>query len=71
MANEINGVAKKLHEHYSRKRFVGFIATTSKEAKTDLNQIVEMNSFRDEIGVIGRKIEVSNIVDKFLAVKNQ
>ena len=69
MANKTTSVAKKLDELVSTKSHLGCVATTSNEAKIDLNQVRETDSFPDEIEVIGRKTEVSNIVDKLLALK--
>ena len=44
--------------------------TTFNEVEIDFNHR-ETDSFRDEIGVTGRETEVSNIVDKLLALRNQ
>ncbi|XP_022925379.1 putative disease resistance protein RGA3 [Cucurbita moschata] len=73
IANEITTVTKKLDELVSTKCPLGCVATTFNEieTETDLNQVRETDSFPDEIGVIGRETEVSNIVDKLLALKNQ
>ncbi|XP_022973478.1 putative disease resistance protein RGA3 [Cucurbita maxima] len=71
MVNEITTVTKKLDELVSTKCPLACVATTFNETETDLNQVRETDSFPDEIGAIGREIEVSNIVDKLLALKNQ
>ena len=70
MANKITIIAKKLDELISTKT-PPFVALTSNEEETNLNQVRETDSFPDKIGVIGRETEVSNIVDKLLALKNQ
>ncbi|XP_022933224.1 putative disease resistance protein RGA3 [Cucurbita moschata] len=71
MANKITTVAKNLADFNSTQSPSGCVATTSNEAKIDLNQTRETDLFLDEIGVIGRESEVSNILDKLLALNNQ
>ena len=71
ITNEITTVTKKLDELVYTKCPPRCVATTFNETETDLNQVRETDSFPDEIGVIGRETEVSNIVDKLIARKNQ
>ncbi|XP_022961420.1 disease resistance protein RGA2-like [Cucurbita moschata] len=71
MANKITTVAKNLADFNSTQSPSGRVSTISNEAEIDLNQIRETDSFSDEIGVIGRETEISNIVDKLLALNNQ
>ncbi|XP_022931806.1 putative disease resistance protein RGA3 [Cucurbita moschata] len=71
MANKITTVAKNLADFNSTQSPSGCVATISNEAEIDLNQTRETDSFPDEIGVIGRESEVSNILDKLLALNNQ
>ncbi|XP_022145226.1 putative disease resistance protein RGA3 [Momordica charantia] len=68
MASKIKGIAKALHEHYRAASAVGLVAITSKETESDddITQILETDSFLDEIGVIGREIEVCEIVNKLI-----
>ncbi|XP_022932643.1 disease resistance protein RGA2-like [Cucurbita moschata] len=71
MANKITTVAKKLNELVFIKTPPRCVGTTSDEAEIDLNQTRETDSFPEEIEVIGRETEVSNIVDKLLALESQ
>ena len=71
MANQITTVTKKFDELVSTKSPLGCVTITSNEAEIDLNQTRETDSFPDEIGVIGRGTEISNIVDKLLALRSQ
>ncbi|XP_022932629.1 disease resistance protein RGA2-like isoform X2 [Cucurbita moschata] len=71
MANKIPTVAKKLQEFISTNPPPLCVATTSNEAEIDLNQTRETDSFPEEIEFIGRKTEVSYIVDKLLALESQ
>ncbi|XP_022145224.1 putative disease resistance protein RGA3 [Momordica charantia] len=66
MANKIRAIARMLDKHYSSAAAVGLVAVTPKEIEPDFSQIQETDSFLDEFGVIGREIEVSEIVNRLI-----
>ncbi|KGN53095.1 putative disease resistance protein RGA3 [Cucumis sativus] len=71
MANKIKAIAKRLDEHYCAASIMGLVAITSKEVESEPSQILETDSFLDEIGVIGREAEVLEIVNKLLELSKQ
>ncbi|KAL4023962.1 hypothetical protein IC575_017732 [Cucumis melo] len=71
MANKIKAIAKRLDEHYYAASIMGLVAITSKEVESKPSQILETDSFLDEIGVIGREAEVLEIVNKLLDLSKQ
>ncbi|XP_022145115.1 LOW QUALITY PROTEIN: putative disease resistance protein RGA3 [Momordica charantia] len=77
MANKTKAIAKKLHDHYCLGSVVGLVAITSKQTETEsepsdhLSQMLETDSFLDDIGVIGRETEVSEIVNELIELSNR
>ncbi|KAL0547301.1 hypothetical protein IC582_017231 [Cucumis melo] len=61
----------RLDEHYYAASIMGLVAITSKEVESKPSQILETDSFLDEIGVIGREAEVLEIVNKLLDLSKQ
>lgn len=71
MAKRMKNVMDLLYKHYWEASPLGLVANESMEVEIDLNQLRETVSELDDLEVVGRDIEVSNIVKQVIDASNQ